>query len=59
MHPLFEYDLIGKNSDPHMTIFYPELRLRYVKIETINMTIRIHEKNLMFALTMHSIERLD
>ena len=39
-----------------MTILDPKLRLkydRYVKIETINMTIYIHEKNQMFALTMH------
>ena len=31
-----------------MTIFDPKLRLEYdwyVKIESINMTIRIHEKN--------------
>ena len=37
-----------KNYDQNMTIFDPKLRLKYdwyVKIETINMTIRIHEKN--------------
>ena len=48
VHPLFEYDLNGKNYDQNMTIFYPKLRLKYdwyVKIETINMTLRIHEKN--------------
>ena len=48
MHPLFEYDLNGKNYDQNMTIFDHKLRPKYdlyVKIETINMTIRIHEKN--------------
>ena len=48
MHLLFEYDLNGKNYDQNMTIFHPELGLKYdwyVKIETINMTLRIHEKN--------------
>ena len=48
VHPLFEYDLNGKNYDQNMTILCPKLRLKYdwyVKIETINMTLRIHEKN--------------
>ena len=48
MHPLFEYALNGKNYDQNMIIFYPKLRLKYdwyVKIETINMIFRIHEKN--------------
>ena len=45
VHPLFEYDLNGKNYDQNMTIFDHKLRPKYdlyVKIETINMTIRIH-----------------
>ena len=49
VHPPFEYDLNGKNYDQYMTIFDPELRLKYekyVKIETIIMTIHIHEKKL-------------
>ena len=29
VHPLFEYDLNGKNYDQNMTIFYPKLRLKY------------------------------
>ena len=48
VHPLFEYDLNGKNYDQNMTIFDPKLRLKYdwyAKIETSNMTTRIHEKN--------------
>ena len=48
MPPLFEYDLNGKNYDQNKTIFDTKLRLEYdwyVKIESINMTIRIHEKN--------------
>ena len=37
-----------KNYDQNMTIFDPKLRLKYdwyVKIETINVTFRIHEKD--------------
>ena len=48
MQPLFEYDLNVKNYYQNMTIFDPKLRLKYdwyVKMETINMTIRIHKKN--------------
>ena len=50
MHPLFEYDLKGKNYtyDQNMTILEPNLRLtydQYVRIKKINMTIYIHEKN--------------
>ena len=48
VHPFFEYDLNGNNYDQNITIFYPKVRLKYdwyVKIETINMTFRIHEKN--------------
>ena len=48
VHPLFEYDLNGKNYDQNKTIFDTKLRLEYdwyVKIESINMTICIHEKN--------------
>ena len=48
MHPLFEYDLNGKNYDQNMTISYPKLRLnydQYVNIKKINMTIHIHMKN--------------
>ena len=29
VHPLFEYDLNGKNYDQNMTIFDPKLRLKY------------------------------
>ena len=47
VHPLFEYDLNGKNYDQNMTIFDPKLRLKYdwyVKIDSIYMTIRTHKK---------------